>query len=155
MPVDFGLHHIILDLNEAESAKDISERIVEAYTNAAFDSVYIIYNECLIRYPSPSCVEKILPVDRGATQGAKAADRLSVYEQAAHTNIRSNVAAYIGYRRSLSPCSNSAAAEHCATKWPNDTATITLARMDELLRSPERIRRGAITREIIEGCLAG
>src|SRR5712692_3001367 len=52
-------------------AKDISETVIQAYTDAEVDAVYIVYNEFKSVIQQRVVVEKVLPLSRGDLKGAE------------------------------------------------------------------------------------
>jgi F-type H+-transporting ATPase subunit gamma len=64
VPIHSDFINIFSRLNYGH-AKDISERVIDAYTKAEFDAVYIIYNEFKSIIQQRLVVEKLLPFDRG------------------------------------------------------------------------------------------
>jgi len=130
-------------------AKEISERVIDAYTKAEFDAVYLVYNEFKSVIQQRLVVEKLLPFDRGELdQSSTQIDY--TYEQPPQELFNRLLPRYVEtqiYRALL----ESAAAEHGARMAAMDTATRNAGEMIELLTlNMNRIRQAAITREIIE-----
>jgi F-type H+-transporting ATPase subunit gamma len=130
-------------------AKDISERVIDAYTKAEFDAVYIIYNEFKSIIQQRLVVEKLLPFDRGEL-GAAGPSIDYIYEQNPQEIFNRLLPRYVEtqiFRALL----ESAASEHGARMAAMDTATRNAGEMIEMLTlNMNRIRQAAITREIIE-----
>ena len=134
---------------ESGNAKDISEKIIDAYTKAEFDAVYLIYNEFKSVIQQRLLVEKLLPFDRGELKEAQA--RIDyIYEQPPQEIFNRLFPRYVEtqiFRALL----ESAAAEHGARMAAMDTATRNAGEMiDMLTLNMNRVRQAAITREIIE-----
>jgi F-type H+-transporting ATPase subunit gamma len=131
------------------NAKDISEKIIDAYTKAEFDAVYLIYNEFKSVIQQRLLIEKLLPFDRGELKEARA--RIDyIYEQPPQEIFNRLLPRYVEtqiFRALL----ESAAAEHGARMAAMDTATRNAGEMiDMLTLNMNRVRQAAITREIIE-----
>jgi F-type H+-transporting ATPase subunit gamma len=130
-------------------AKDISEAIVHAYTEAEVDAVYIVYNEFKSVIQQRVVVEKVLPLSRGELkESGPQADY--IFEQPPQEIFNRLLPRYVEiqiYRALL----ESAASEHGARMASMDTASRNAGDMiDMLTLNMNRIRQAAITREIIE-----
>ena len=130
-------------------AKEISERVIEVYNNAEFDSVYIVYNEFKSAIQQRLIVEKMLPFDRGDLQeGQTRVDY--IFEQPPQEIFNRLLPRYIEtqiFRALL----ESEASEHGARMAAMDTATRNAGELiDTLTLNMNRVRQAAITREIIE-----
>jgi F-type H+-transporting ATPase subunit gamma len=134
---------------EFRHARDIAKGVIDAYTNADIDSVYLIYNEFKSVIQQRLTVEKLLPFDRGELKQAESLIDY-IYEQPPQEIFDKLLPRYIEtqvYRALL----ESAAAEHGARMAAMDTATRNAGEMIDLLTlNMNRIRQAAITREIIE-----
>jgi F-type H+-transporting ATPase subunit gamma len=131
------------------NAKDISEAIVQAYTEAEVDAVYIVYNEFKSVIQQRVVVEKLLPLSRGELKESEPqADY--IFEQPPQEIFNRLLPRYVEiqiYRALL----ESAASEHGARMASMDTASRNAGDMiDMLTLNMNRIRQAAITREIIE-----
>jgi F-type H+-transporting ATPase subunit gamma len=130
-------------------AKEVSKTIVDIYTAAEADAVYLIYNEFKSVIQQRLAVEKLLPFDR-VELGAGESRIDYIYEQPPQEIFDTLLPRYIEtqvYRALL----ESAAAEHGARMSAMDTATRNAGEMIEMLTlNMNRIRQAAITREIIE-----
>ena len=129
--------------------KEISENIIEAYTKAEFDAVYVVYNEFKSVIQQRLVVEKVLPFNTGELQGAPSTIDY-IYEQPPQEIFDRLLPRYVKTQifRSLL---ESAAAEHGARMAAMDTATRNAGEMiDMLTLNMNRVRQAAITREIIE-----
>jgi F-type H+-transporting ATPase subunit gamma len=131
-------------------ARDISQQVVEMYTKAEVDAVYLIYNEFKSVIQQRIVVEKLLPLgaDVQATQGADSVDY--IFEQPPQEILNRLLPRYVEiqvYRALL----ESAAAEHGGRMAAMDAASRNAGEMiDSLTLNMNRIRQAAITREIIE-----
>jgi F-type H+-transporting ATPase subunit gamma len=130
-------------------AKDISEAIIEAYTNAEADAVYMVYNEFKSVIQQRVIVERVLPLSR--TDLKEAESPLDyIFEQPPQEIFNRLLPRYVEiqvYRALL----ESAASEHGARMASMDTASRNAGEMiDMLTLNMNRIRQAAITREIIE-----
>lgn len=130
-------------------AKDISEKVVEAYASAEVDAVYLVYNEFKSVIQQRVIVEKLLPLSRAELQ--EAGSLLDyIYEQPPQEIFNRLLPRYVEvqiYRALL----ESAASEYGARMAAMDTASRNAGEMiDMLTLNMNRIRQAAITREIIE-----
>src|SRR2546430_4271759 len=130
-------------------AKEISEGVIDAYSKGEFDAVYIVYNEFKSVIQQRLVAEKILPFDRGELQAPQATIDY-IYEQPPQEIFNRLLPRYVEtqiFRALL----ESAASEHGARMAAMDTATRNAGEMIDLLTlNMNRVRQGAITREIIE-----
>ncbi len=147
-PIFADFINIFSNLNYGH-AKEISERVIEAYSTAAFDSVYMVYNEFKSVIQQRLVIEKLLPFDRGELQKSESMIDY-IYEQSPQQIFDRLLPRYIEtqvFRALL----ESAASEHGARMAAMDTATRNAGEMIEMLTlNMNRIRQAAITREIIE-----
>jgi F-type H+-transporting ATPase subunit gamma len=130
-------------------AKEISEKIVEAYSSEEFDAVYLMYNEFKSAIQQRLVVEKLLPFDHGELQQEQS--RIDyIFEQAPQQIFDRLLPRYIEtqiFRALL----ESEASEHGARMAAMDTATRNAGDLiDTLTLNMNRVRQAAITREIIE-----
>ena len=130
-------------------AKDISENVVRAYSNAEVDAVYVVYNEFKSVIQQRVVVEELLPLSRAELRETE--PQLDyVFEQPPQEIFNRLLPRYVEiqiYRALL----ESAASEHGARMASMDTATRNAGEMIDLLTlNMNRIRQAAITREIIE-----
>jgi F-type H+-transporting ATPase subunit gamma len=130
-------------------AKDISEVIIKAYTDAEVDGVYIVYNEFKSVIQQRVVVEKVLPLSRGELKETEP-QREYIFEQPPQDIFNRLLPRYVEiqiYRALL----ESAASEHGARMASMDTASRNAGDMiDMLTLNMNRVRQAAITREIIE-----
>jgi F-type H+-transporting ATPase subunit gamma len=130
-------------------ARDISQQIVEMYTKAEVDAVYLIYNEFKSVIQQRIVVEKLLPLgtdDVTATQGTVD----YIFEQPPQEILNRLLPRYVEIQvfRALL---ESAAAEHGGRMAAMEAASRNAGEMIDLLTlNMNRVRQAAITREIIE-----
>jgi F-type H+-transporting ATPase subunit gamma len=131
------------------NAKDIAETVMQAYSDAEVDAVYILYNEFKSVIQQRIVVEKILPVNRVEVDRTEPQTDY-IFEQPPQEIFNRMLPRYVEiqiYRALL----ESAAAEHGARMASMDTASRNAGDMiDSLTLNMNRIRQAAITREIIE-----
>src|SRR2546426_4147458 len=130
-------------------AKDISENVVLAYSNAEVDAAYVVYNEFKSVIQQRVVVEKLLPLSRSELRETEP-QRDYIFEQPPQEIFNRLLPRYVEiqvYRALL----ESAASEHGARMASIDTASRNAGEMiDMLTLNMNRIRQAAITREIIE-----
>jgi F-type H+-transporting ATPase subunit gamma len=135
-----------LDLS---NAKEIASNVIDLYTNAEVDAVYLVYNEFKSVIQQRLALEKLLPFDRAHLDQADSGIDY-IYEQPPQKIFDRLLPKYVEvqiYRALL----ESAASEHGARMAAMDTATRNAGEMIDLLTlNMNRIRQAAITREIIE-----
>jgi len=148
IPILFDFVNIFSKL-EFSNAKDIGERIIEAYAKGEFDAVYLVYNEFKSVIQQRLAIEKLLPFDRGELKEPQSQIDY-IYEQPPQEIFNRLLPRYVEtqiFRALL----ESAAAEHGARMGAMDTATRNAGEMIEMLTlNMNRVRQAAITREIIE-----
>jgi F-type H+-transporting ATPase subunit gamma len=130
-------------------ARDISETVVQAYSHAEVDAVYMVYNEFKSVIQQRVVVEKLLPLSR--TELEQTDRRVDyIFEQPPQEIFDRLLPRYVEvqiYRALL----ESAASEHGARMASMDTASRNAGEMiDMLTLNMNRIRQAAITKEIIE-----
>jgi F-type H+-transporting ATPase subunit gamma len=130
-------------------ARDIAETVIQAYSDAELDAVYITYNEFKSVIQQRVVVEKLLPLSKGELQ--ESGPQLDyIFEQSPQEIFNRLLPRYVEvqiYRALL----ESAASEHGARMASMDTASRNAGEMIEMLTlNMNRIRQAAITREIIE-----
>jgi F-type H+-transporting ATPase subunit gamma len=130
-------------------ARDIAETVIQAYSDAELDAVYITYNEFKSVIQQRVVVENLLPLSKGELQ--ESGPQLDyIFEQSPQEIFNRLLPRYVEiqiYRALL----ESAASEHGARMASMDTASRNAGEMiDMLTLNMNRIRQAAITREIIE-----
>lgn len=130
-------------------AKDIAQQLIDKYSSAETDAVYITYNEFKSAIQQRIVVERLLPL-RGADLKEAPSGVDYIFEQPPQEILNRLLPRYVEievYRALL----ESAAAEHGARMAAMDTASRNAGEMIESLTlNMNRIRQAAITREIIE-----
>jgi F-type H+-transporting ATPase subunit gamma len=134
---------------EPRHGKEISERIIQMYTDKEVDAVYLAYNEFKSVIQQRVVLEKALPLSPVELQETES--RIDyIYEQPPQEIFNRLLPRYVEiqvYRALL----ESAAAEHGARMAAMDTASRNAGDMiDSLTLNMNRVRQAAITREIIE-----
>jgi len=130
-------------------ARDVSQQLVEMYSKAEVDAVYIIYNEFKSVIQQRIVVEKMLPLGSSDMSDVpEGADY--IFEQPPQEIFNRLLPRYVEievFRALL----ESAAAEHGARMAAMDAASRNAGEMiDSLTLNMNRVRQAAITREIIE-----
>ncbi len=130
-------------------AKDISDAIIQAYTNSEIDAVYIVYNEFKSVIQQRVVVEKVLPLSRSELAQTEPQPEY-IFEQPPQDIFNQLLPRYVEIQifRALL---ESAASEHGARMASMDKASGNAGVMIGMLTlNMNRIRQAAITREIIE-----
>jgi len=132
------------------NAREISEKVIELYTESKVDAVYVVYNEFKSAIQQRVSLEKLLPLGRSELQQTPAAPNEYIFEQPAQQVFDRLLPRYVEvqiYRALL----ESVASEHGARMAAMDTASRNAGDMIESLTlNMNRVRQAAITREIIE-----
>ena len=130
-------------------ARDISKEIIEMYTKADVDAVYLIYNEFKSVIQQRIVVEKLLPLGSDDVSATTASVDY-IFEQPPQEILNRLLPRYVEIQvfRALL---ESAAAEHGGRMAAMDSASRNAGEMIDLLTlNMNRVRQAAITREIIE-----
>jgi F-type H+-transporting ATPase subunit gamma len=129
-----------------EDAEKIADAVIERFTKAEVDSVYLFVNEFKsIMAPNPS-VTRVLPIE--VPKSAETVDY--IYEQKPEEMLGSLLPRYVKVQM-FRALLESAAAEHAARMTAMDAATSNASDMiDNLTLYMNRVRQASITREIIE-----
>ena len=140
----------IIDRPTIEQAREIAGKMIELYSKAEVDAVYIAVNEFKSVMAPNIVLRKILPVEVPATEGEENQPIDYIYEQPPQELLSELLPRYIEmsiYRAMLE--SNSA--EHAARMAAMDTASSNAGDViQSLTLNLNRVRQAAITREIIE-----
>lgn len=131
-------------------ARDISQELIQSYSNGDVDAVYIIYNEFKSAIQQRVMVEKLLPLGGSELAESTAAHVDYIFEQDPQQVFNRLLPRYVEIQvfRALI---ESAASEHGARMAAMDTASRNAGEMIETLTlNMNRVRQAAITREIIE-----
>ncbi len=130
-------------------ARELSEKVIESYSSAEFDAVYVIYNEFKSAIQQKLVVEKLLPLKKEDLEETPSQIDY-IYEQPPQEIFNRLLPRYVEieiYRALL----ESIASEHGARMAAMDTATRNAGEMiDAMTLNMNRVRQAAITREIIE-----
>lgn len=132
-------------------ARDISKELIEMYTNADVDAVYLIYNEFKSVIQQRIVVEKLLPLGTDDVESLPQQGTVDyIFEQEPQEILNRLLPRYVEtqvFRALL----ESAAAEHGGRMAAMDAASRNAGEMIDLLTlNMNRVRQAAITREIIE-----
>jgi F-type H+-transporting ATPase subunit gamma len=134
---------------DVSHAKDIARQVMELYSKAEVDAVYVAYNEFKSAIQQRIVVEKLLPFGRADLQDTPSGVEY-IFEQPPQEIFDRLLPRYVEvevYRALL----ESAAAEHGARMAAMDAASRNAGEMIESLTlNMNRVRQAAITREIIE-----
>jgi len=148
IPIGFEFVNIFSKLDYGH-ARDISEAVAKAYSDAEVDAVYVVYNEFKSVIQQRIALEKVLPLSSLDVDSA-AGESDYIFEQPPQEIFNRLLPRYLEvqiYRALL----ESAAAEHGARMASMDAATRNAGEMiDMLTLNMNRIRQAAITKEIIE-----
>jgi F-type H+-transporting ATPase subunit gamma len=142
-----GEHLDIIDRPTIEQGREIAGKLIEAYSKAEVDAVYIAVNEFKSVMTPDIVLRKILPVEVPEGEGEPID---YIYEQPPEELLSALLPRYVEmsiYRAMLE--SNSA--EHAARMTAMDTASSNAGDViQDLTLNLNRVRQAAITREIIE-----
>jgi F-type H+-transporting ATPase subunit gamma len=133
-----------------EDAEKIANSIIERYSSAEIDAVYLFVNEFKSVMASNLSTQKLLPLEVPKSQSGNTETADYIYEQSPGEILGTLLPRYIKtqiYRALL----ESGAAEHAARMTAMDAATKNASEMiDKLTLTMNRVRQASITREIIE-----
>jgi F-type H+-transporting ATPase subunit gamma len=142
-----GEHIGIVDKPNIEQAREIADKMIELYSKAEIDAVYIIVNEFKSVMTPNLVTRKILPVEIPEGRG-EAIDY--IYEQSPQELLSALLPRYVEmsiYRALL----ESISAYHAARMTAMDAASSNAGDViDKLTLNLNRVRQASITREIIE-----
>ena len=136
---------------EFSKAKEISGKVIAAYSAGETDSVYAIYNEFKSVLAQNLILEKLLPIEQSELKNSGTSTLVDyIYEQPEaeilNLLLPRHVEAQV-FRVLL----ESAAAEHAARMTAMDAATNNAAELIESITlHMNKVRQASITREIIE-----
>lgn len=132
--------------NMYDTAREISENIVDKYYNNIFDEVYVIYNNFVSALASDLITKKLIPIQRA--EGS--ANKSYIFEPSPEGILSSLLPKYLNielYKTLL----NNTASEHSARKNAMKNATDNAEDMiKELTLEYNRRRQASITQEISE-----
>jgi F-type H+-transporting ATPase subunit gamma len=142
----------VLNKVEFASAREIAGRIIERFSKAELDSVYLVYNEFKSVLTQKVTVQRMLPVETGRPEES-AAGQASVdyiYEQPPEEIFRFLLPKFVEinvYQAML----ESAASEHAARMTAMDSATRNAGEViEKLTLHLNRVRQASITNDLIE-----
>lgn len=131
---------------EHAAAVNIARKLIEQFSNAEIDAVYVIGNQFKSMMSQEMARIKVLPVE--ISEGAEEIDY--IYEQPPAEILNSLLPRYVEmqvYKAML----ESFASEHAARMTAMDAASRNAGEMiDKLTLNMNRVRQASITREIIE-----
>jgi len=137
---------LFLRVVEYSAALEIARKVMDLFSDAEVDAVYLIGNHFRSVVASDLVVRKILPVE--VPERGEQIDY--IYEQSPAELLGALLPRYVEtqvYRAML----ESSAAEHAARMTAMDTASSNAADMiEKLTLNMNRVRQASITREIIE-----
>jgi F-type H+-transporting ATPase subunit gamma len=141
-----GEHIGIVDKPNYEQAREIANKLIERYSKAEVDAVYLCFNEFKSVMTPNLVLRRILPVD--LPESKETIDY--IYEQPPQELLAALLPRYVEvqlYRAML----ESISAYHAARMTAMDAASSNAGELIETLTlDMNRIRQAAITREIIE-----
>ncbi len=133
---------------ELETARKISAKAMERFTNKEVDSVYLLYNDFKSVLTQQVVLRRLLPAEMPAAEESTATEY--IYEQPAAEIFRNLLPKYVEtniYQAML----ESGAAEHAARMTAMDSATRNAEEMiEKLTLHLNRVRQASITKELIE-----
>jgi F-type H+-transporting ATPase subunit gamma len=149
-----GEHVGIVDKPNYEQAREIADKMIDAYTKAEVDAVYLAVNEFKSAMAPNLVLRKILPVEipeSKSADGANAGQQIDyIYEEPPQELLRALLPRYVEmsiYRAML----ESISAYHAARMTAMDAASSNAGDViQDLTLSLNRVRQANITREIIE-----
>jgi F-type H+-transporting ATPase subunit gamma len=134
---------------EFARAKEIAATIIEQYSEARADAVYLLFNEFKSVITQKMVFEKLLPMDlvEPDTSGSEVD---YIYERPAEEILKGLLPRFVE-ARIYRMIADSSAAEHAARMTAMDSATNNAGDLIETLTlTMNKIRQAAITKEIIE-----
>jgi F-type H+-transporting ATPase subunit gamma len=129
-------------------AQALTDKLIQRFSDAEIDSVYILYNEFKSVLTQRVTLKKILPLSVATGDGQPARD--FIYEQPPAQLMGSLLPRYV-LLQVLEAFLENTAAEHAARMTAMDAATNNASDvMNKLTLYINRVRQASITREIIE-----
>jgi F-type H+-transporting ATPase subunit gamma len=130
------------------TARDIAGFVIDKYTGAEYDEVYLVYSQFVNVLVQRPTVEKLLPVEPPAGEDAGAVNY--IFEPSPEAVMAELLPKYVE-NAIFHALLESKAGEHSARMTAMDSATKNAAEMiDRLTLSLNRARQAAITKEISE-----
>ncbi len=141
-----GEHVGVVDKPNYQTARDIADKLIDRYTKAEIDAVYLCFNEFKSVMAPNLILRRILPVELPESQGVID----YIYEQPPQELLSALLPRYVEvqlYRALL----ESISAYHAARMTAMDAASSNAGDMiDKYTLDMNRVRQAKITREIIE-----
>jgi F-type H+-transporting ATPase subunit gamma len=141
-----GEHVGVVDKPDYQTARGIAHKLIERYTHAEIDAVYLCFNEFKSVMAPNLILRRILPVELPESQGAID----YIYEQPPQELLSALLPRYVEvqlYRALL----ESISAYHAARMTAMDAASSNAGDMiEKYTLDMNRVRQAKITREIIE-----
>jgi F-type H+-transporting ATPase subunit gamma len=132
-----------------ENAKEIADRVTEAYLEGDLDAIYIIYNEFKSALTQRIVIRRLLPLEKLPVK-EEAPELDYIYEPDPKTIFDRLLPRYLEFQI-FQALLESSAGEHAARMAAMDAATKNAKDMIESLTlKMNKIRQAAITKEIIE-----
>lgn len=134
-----------------ETARELSQKLIEGFTSGEYDAVYTIFSEFKSAMSQEPVTRRLLPLEapEGDSDGSGMKEEF-IFAQPAEAMLDRLLPRYLEiaiYQAML----ESAASEHAARMTAMDSATRNAGEMvDRLTLELNRIRQAAITTEIIE-----
>ena len=129
-------------------AEQVAERVIEGFTSAKYDAVYLINSEFKSAMSQTPVLSRLLPIEAPESDEAAATDY--IYAQPPEEMFRTLLPRYVEiqiYQAML----ESAASEHAARMTAMEAATRNAGEViEKLTLHLNRVRQAAITTEIIE-----
>ncbi|MBV8867726.1 MAG: ATP synthase F1 subunit gamma, partial [Acidobacteriaceae bacterium] len=147
-----GEHIGIVDKPNYERAREIADKMIEAYSKCEIDAVYLAVNEFKSAMAPNLILRKILPVElpESKPEEKEKGSVDYIYEQPPEELLRALLPRYVEmeiYRAML----ESISAYHAARMTAMDAASRNAGDViDDLTLNLNRVRQASITREIIE-----
>ncbi|HUK31089.1 MAG TPA: ATP synthase F1 subunit gamma [Candidatus Acidoferrum sp.] len=130
-------------------AQEIAAKIIEQYSDARVDAVYLLFNEFKSVITQKMVFEKLLPMDP-AEPDASGSQVDYIYGQPPEEILKGLLPRYV-QARIYRMIADSSAAEHAARMTAMDSATNNAGDLiQSLTLTMNKIRQAAITKEIIE-----
>jgi F-type H+-transporting ATPase subunit gamma len=134
---------------EFARAQEIAAKIIEQYSEARADAVYLLFNEFKSVITQKMVFEKLLPMDP-VEPDASGSQVDYIYERPAEEILNGLLPRFVE-ARIYRMIADSSAAEHAARMTAMDSATNNAGDLiEELTLTMNKIRQAAITKEIIE-----
>ncbi len=142
----------VLNKVEFASAREISGRIIERFSNRELDAVFLIYNEFKSVLTQKIALHRMLPIETGEPQGAASSHATVdyIYEQPPEEIFHFLLPKFVEisvYQAML----ESTASEHAARMTAMDAATRNAGEViEKLTLHLNRVRQASITNDLIE-----